>query len=706
MSLRSFLGGGSRSKNASSESVSAKDESAALDNALQSTLLIMNDDIDGAESGLAKGDSSFHKLGSGVVLFLRATLGFEPEVMRDAADKLYDAESSASKNQSRAPKVSSIYSPGSEYGLCLAESQLMGAVLAVLNESLTESVRGFYKLRKAFITLDAILAEEKKYLARIGNGSRPVSATGSGAGTPGTPHTPNTPSHLRSVEDLPAQTAKVSLQPKQNDGGNDSDEDVEFVDADEVKEVAATPSTYQGRLSTDDRPSSRQLDGNTSSAGTPSSDSSPTPDVFSANPVDLFIHSGSNLCFGVLLLIISIIPPAFSTLLKIVGFRGDREKGIAMLWEASKFANVNGAFAGLVVLGYYNTIMGSCDIVPRTGEGAYPKERCKALLHDMRGRFPKSRLWLLEEARMLAGQGELEKAVELLSKQEKSQLKQVEALSWFERSLDAMYMHDYETCSMSFQKCITLNNWSHALYYFISGVCQVELYRTHLFTDPSKAATHKAQAEKFLHEVPKHTGKKRFMARQLPFDVFSTRKIQKWEARAKDWGCDFVDAVGVSPVEEMILFWNGYKRMRPEHLERSLERLAWSESEENANWAREGLDEKAILALLRATTLVRLGRLEEGRKILDEEILSHDPHEFKGHLKDNWTCPVAHYEMGVLEWRMWDGKMDEEGTGRLKKCQHWIEKAANWESYELDARVGLRVTTARETLKKCGVSSA
>ncbi|KZZ88128.1 Outer membrane protein, IML2, mitochondrial/Tetratricopeptide repeat protein 39 [Ascosphaera apis ARSEF 7405] len=45
--------------------------------------LIMNDDIDGAEAGLKGGDSPFHKLGKGLVVFVKAILGFEKDVMRE-----------------------------------------------------------------------------------------------------------------------------------------------------------------------------------------------------------------------------------------------------------------------------------------------------------------------------------------------------------------------------------------------------------------------------------------------------------------------------------------------------------------------------------------------------------------------------------------------------------------------------------------------
>ncbi|KAK3044664.1 hypothetical protein LTS18_000675, partial [Coniosporium uncinatum] len=256
-----------------------------------------------------------------------------------------------------------------------------------------------------------------------------TTSTPNGGLTPTVPGASATASSA-SVDSLSKSTAQVTLDANQED-----DSDDEFVDADEAHENMPTPTRYQGHLS-------NGANGNhekpTLQPAMPAPTQEPGPDISHFNnPVDLFIHSGSNLCFGTLLLIISLVPPAFATLLKIVGFKGDRERGLNMLWQASSLGNINGAFAGLIVLGYHNAIMGSCDIVPLHGDGAYPRERCVALLKDMRTRFPKSRLWMMEEARMLAGQGELEKAVQMLDGQSKSPLKQVEALQCFEKSLDS-----------------------------------------------------------------------------------------------------------------------------------------------------------------------------------------------------------------------------------------------------------------------------
>lgn len=619
----------------------------------------------------------------------------------------------------------------------------MSAVVGVLNENLMESIKGFYKLRKAYMTLDTILEAEKRYM-RTRNGAsinstrrnsfsslRSDRSARSAKGMPGgfgdsPPRSAvqqNAPYEQASEASIPGKPGHPSIRPE--DGPDDDNE--QFYDADEALEGPPTSGTYLGHVDVHETTSKMEVT-SLQSPKTPNSQRFSTPfsprstrtvqemlnldpdsDIFT-NSVDAFIHSGSNLCFGLLLLLISLIPPAFGKLLFIIGFHGDRERGVRMLWQASKFHNINGAMAGLIVLGYYNGLVGFCDVLPDSNPsadeddpenlGGYPVHRLESLLADMRTRYPKSHLWLLEESRMQASHRHLDKAIDLLSGDTKSPLKQVEALSMFEKALNAMYSHRYLLCADSFITCCSLNNWSHALYYYIAGSCHVELYRlAKAKSDTVTAKKHAEKAVELLHTVRAHAGKKKFMARQLPFDIFVVRKLSKWEARSKDWGVPFIDAIGVSPVEEMIYFWNGIKRMNTQQLEESLQVLASHEDPaQNPTWLREGLDEKAILAVLRAALFRNLGRWDDAKALLKRQVIAHDRSVFKGHLKDDWTCPTAHYEMGANLWAQRTGGEGDEVL--VREAMEWVEKAARWEGYELDARIGLKVTTAQETMRK------
>ncbi|KAK2732369.1 Mitochondrial outer membrane protein iml2 [Onygenales sp. PD_40] len=733
----------------STQSLDALAESQELESALRAATFIMNDDVDSAEEGLDKGNSSFHKLGKGVVGFVRATLGFEQEIMQMAAKRLEDAETSAANDQHKAQHNSNarnayrspIYDPGTEYLLCRSMSQLMAALVGVLNESLIESIRAFYKLRKAYVALDGIMAMEERYLQ-----SETAKKKGhSNVSVPIPTHSPATEPVGGDKASFEIDSAKLTAALLTNP-------------ADTTHKPRTQPSTPLDEEIASVARSEAEGDSGVPSTGLSSPSQhlnhDPDSDIFT-NPVDVFVHSGANLCFGLLLLLISMIPPAFSKLLSIVGFRGDRPRGLRMLWQASKFNNLNGAIAGLALLAYYNGFIRYCDIVTdpsmesEENLEAYSEKRLTALLAEMRTRFPNSQLWLLEESRMQGAKKNLNVALELLSGKSKSPLKQVEALHSFEKSMTAMYLHKYELCADTFIECAELNSWSRALYFYIAGSAHLSIYRQNAQSSPDLAKRHAKKANELFQKVPSHAGKKKFMARQLPFDVFVTRKISKWEDRAKKWNVDFIDAIGVDPIEEMIYFWNGHSRMNEEQLQDSLDRLAWSESENNKTWDREGTDERAILAVLRASILRSLRRHDESREVLETQIFVHDKATFKGHLKDDWTCPTAHYEMAANLWMERDSyqplcvahdtpakrapsrpdevssppatvrrtssaglsktssrifgsahKPDPQDQLTVRECKKWINMVANWEAYELDARVGLKVAMAQETLAK------
>lgn len=72
--------------------------------------------------------------------------------------------------------------------------------------------------------------------------------------------------------------------------------------------------------------------------------------------------------------------------------------------------------------------------------------------------------------------------------------------------------------------------------------------------------------------------------------------------------------------------------------------------------------------------------------------------EFKGYLRDDWTNPSAHYEMAVIAWL--ERNLSKSNTkAKIAECEEWLGKVSKWEAYVLDARVGLKITTAVDTIK-------
>ncbi|KAI1370643.1 hypothetical protein F4677DRAFT_457688 [Hypoxylon crocopeplum] len=696
-------------------------EIAAMEDAMASAAMIMNDDIDGAEERLRNGDSAFHHLGMAVCIFMRSILGFEKDIMVQAANRLYECETCAWNEMKKAQKESGsingaedrIYPPGSEYALAIADSQLMSAVIAVLHESLTEGIKGFYKLRKAYITLDGLLQAETAYLKRKGL-------------------------HPDSSKENVASSSSSTSGGRSND---DTDTDLEFVDADEAHSGTQTPLNYEGHLAKgtktpEKKLSQLSLDSNATSkppseiarspVGAPSRsgfDHGPDSDIFT-NPVDSFVHSGVNMCFGSLLVLLSMVPPTFSRLLSIIGFRGDRERGVQMLWQSSRFDNINGAVAGLMLLSYYHGLLSFADIVPSEEDvekGAvvgYPRARCSALLAKMRSRFPDSGLWRFEEARVLGNSKDLHGALKIL-KSNTSKMRQVAALNNFEMALNSMYIHDYDDMRDNFLRCIELNDWSPTLYYYIAGCAELENYRNAFHSenkDESLIQLHKKKAEELFRKAPTVAGKKRFMSRPLPFEQFVARKMQKWEERAKECNVDLVDAVGVSPAEEMSYLWNGTKKMQTPELKMSEKVLGWDRltaPKAARDKIKSEIDEQAMRDVIRAAVARSLGKFDDARELLDT-VLSMDKLAFKGPTKDDYPLPAAHYEMAALAWvevqkpelrrDVNEGDVnegDEEDWLREKteECHSWLDKVAKWETFILDARIGMRVQTGMDTIR-------
>jgi len=225
------------------------------------------------------------------------------------------------------------------------------------------------------------------------------------------------------------------------------------------------------------------------------------------------------------------------------------------------------------------------------------------------------------------------------------------------------------------------------MYHYFAATCYIELYRNPEASTEDKEK-HAEKAEELITKIPSFVGR-RFMAQQMPLEVFILKKCNRWQARMKERGVRLVDAIGVSPYEEMIYLWNGFKRMHTANCEASLRALQYSEGSEN-----DTLDEQAIRNVVLSVVHRNIGgseNLAKAKELL-QKVLAMDKASLAG--KENWIGPSSHYEMAVVLWT-------ESGPQEKEEIKQWLTKAAGFGAYELDARLGIRVQTAMGTIENC-----
>lgn len=80
---------------------------------------------------------------------------------------------------------------------------------------------------------------------------------------------------------------------------------------------------------------------------------------------------------------------------------------------------------------------------------------------------------------------------------------------------------------------------------------------------------------------------------------------------------------------------------------------------------------------------------------------------FKGDHRDDWTLPCAHYELAVIAWKescdsaCWPEDPTEVDVYRQTKVaetERYLEHVKTWDSFVLDARVGMKVQTGVDSI--------
>lgn len=826
-----------------------------LDDRTQEGTNLLQEKLDERNASQSGQPAAIFPLALGVMEFIEATLGFEPEVMERAHNTLSQAEAAslvnAKYNVRHLLSTSHIYPPGTEFQVTNAELTLLNALLMLLQESngVVESAKALFKLRKAYQTLDSIYKKIKELepvfnsnlakLKKAANGDK-TSTNASTVDLPGytSPATGNSSSvsltqDLKLLKDL----EKVyQMRKSRIEGTNISNVDHEKLNLyqnpsaelstsalsgkDSFHKVNAprpnallhnsqfrnTPSPSTENEEYDDDAdedefsdasdafhsfgalevpsfrhivsllSSRMSETNESLVSCVSNSSPNLPNTTTGgdnhmhvSTIDEYIHSGVQLCFGILQVVLSLIPPTIGKVLSIVGFRGDRETGLKMLWRtAITSRNIHGELALLCLLVFYDgPIQFVDDGYHLPGEDNLdtngvisidkkfniteleldkillsPVLYTPQLLSKARRYFPNNALWLLQEGRILASQGHLNKAAEVMQSftddpDTKIEMQQIEALLVFDRAMLYAFKHDYDEAARDFLHLLEINLWSKSIYLYFTGCCYLAKWRmikmglVEVENIEKSLEYYKENAEKNLKKAPTYvpghgvnaTNKKGGIGganKQMPFDKFLLRKLHHVEKRQKEYpSLSFLDCFGTSPIHELIYFWNGYNRMTDREFSLSLKLLGYSgainadysANTDTQNFAQfeETDDEAMIRYFLQAVSLRQLNKIDEGKSLLDSYVISKYvtqdspslPFKFSRMAYSPYLYPTTLYERSIFVWKTGTKGENADIESAITESKSWLKKAetvGDIGDYELSHRTGMKIKAAGDRL--------
>lgn len=751
--------------------------------------------------GSADQPAGIFPLALGVMEFIEATLGFEAEVMDRALATLQQAELASDKNYKynvhHKMATSHIYPPGTEFEVTHAELTLLCALLMLLKENngMMEGLKALYKLRAAYNKLDSTYKKIKaleptfnRNLKKLKKESLTNVNNLSNSDLPGY----KVPSLALSLLALLPQDVQLmknleqvyQMRKGRIDGtniGNDTNmwesllsigESIAKLSVNDSS--AATPrvtsplastsnSVFKATVAEDDGFSDAvdeisvppTLNGGQALIilGVSSVSSvSPTLDDnhLYVSTVDEFIHSGVQLCFGILQVVLSLIPPTIGKVLLIVGFKGNRDTGLKMLWRtAITSRNIHGDLALLCLLVFYDgpvqfvdvgfQLPHQCDslitdVINLQGKVSIsdaeldrvmqnPSLYTPQLLTKARKLFPHNALWLLQEGRILAAQGKLYEACDLMQQftddpSNKIQMQQVEALLIYDRAMLYAFKHDFDLAARDFIKLIDINSWSKAVYLFMAASCYLAKYRMiEMGLVEGDLDKYEKLANKYYELAPTYVpgginnqGKKGGLGggkKKMPFDKFLLRKLdQIAERRRHHKNLKFVDAVGTLIMHELVYFWNGYNRMTPTELELSAKILSYTAPGSKYAKFTETEDEGIIRNFLLSIIERSQGKVKEGADRLDKQVIakyvvSQEPFRFHKMDDSPYIYPTALYERLMFTWLLKTSQSNFNVADAVHQLLDWLKKAetVGEGDYELSNRTGMRIKAAGERLE-------
>nr|XP_054756969.1 tetratricopeptide repeat protein 39C-like [Lytechinus pictus] len=365
------------------------------------------------------------------------------------------------------------------------------------------------------------------------------------------------------------------------------------------------------------------------------------------------LKGGVSFGYGVLQLVISMMPPNLLTVVNLLGFHGNKEFGLKCLDTASHSTDMKAPLAMLTLLWYHTVVR------PFFGIDSKNKASCiqaaQKILGERKAAYPNSALVMFYEGRVQKLEGNLdgalktyEAALEACSEQREIQLICLYELGWCN-----LMRLNWEESLLAFARLKEESRWAQSYYAYLTAICQGALGQVET-------------AQELFREVPGLTKKKN---NQL--ESFVLRKSNKFKKKLPTQAQAKLMAI------EVLYLWKAMPDCNEEALRLMLKECDVAESDKS---------HRTLISLLKGAIHRCLGNVEIAMQCFEDCMSRSSSKEPEAH-----AAPYACFELGA---------MLAGGQATASKGKSLILKAKDgYKDYDFEQRLSVRIHAALQQLK-------
>ncbi|KAF0880522.1 TT39B protein, partial [Crocuta crocuta] len=370
---------------------------------------------------------------------------------------------------------------------------------------------------------------------------------------------------------------------------------------------------------------------------------------------------------GAFNLLLSLVPPKTLKLLNIVGYSGDREVGLTLLYESASKSHINNILSALTLVFYYSYIYVAIGV--EKGHNSAVEDLFLIYLR----KFPNCVILKFFQARFSMLKGNFENAQLVLAEciLIQNEWKQVHHLCYWELMWCHIFLRNWKKAYCYADLLSHYSRWSKAIYMYSKAMLLTLL--------PSQSV--KSVSEDISSLFLKVDGLRiKILGTSVPIEKFVAEKGQRY-GTTTGW-------FTAQPILEFIYAWSGFRVMS-----KKLDLISsWlSIIDKGQDLLREnpnteyGTDDLSLLNLLKGLCLKHLGRYSTAEHYFNSVIQKEKLLKY-----DHYLVPYTYYELGILHYL----------KGDYDRATKNLDNIKNYKDYSMEARLQFRAHIALEQIAK------